>query len=205
MHRRMTLRSLWPGPNTGILFTVSEPARNGFLCGLPSSIFPSTDLTEEPGVIGIDGVWMAAKKTDNPHQRTRKDHATETAEDYVEAIAEQLLESRVCRASDLARRFAVSHVTVHRIVTRLQDEGLLVTEPYQPIQLTTKGKRIARESRQRHDLVYRFLQAIGVDPATAARDTEGIEHHVSPKTLECFKVMLQRLENRAQDDHASGE
>lgn len=136
---------------------------------------------------------MNANKTENPHQRTRKDHATETAEDYVEAVAEILSANGVCRANDLARRFAVSHVTVHRIVTRLQEEGLLKTEPYQPIELTAKGKRLARVSRQRHELVYEFLLAIGVDSVTAARDTEGIEHHVSPKTLQCFRAMVELL------------
>ena len=138
--------------------------------------------------------WLISPvKSENPHQRTRKDHATETAEDYVEAIAEILAEQDVCRSSDLARRFAVSHVTVHRIVSRLQDDGLLTTEPYQPIRLTAKGRRMAKRSRERHELVYRFLLAIGVDPETAAKDTEGIEHHVSPKTLEQFKRIIERL------------
>ena len=59
-------------------------------------------------VVRIDGGLVTAKKNDNPHQRTRRDHATETAEDYVEAIAEILSESGVCRANDLARRFTES-------------------------------------------------------------------------------------------------
>lgn len=136
---------------------------------------------------------MSAKMSENPHQRTRKDHATETAEDYVEAIAEVLAENGVCRANDLARRFAVSHVTVHRIVTRLEEERLLTTEPYKPIQLTAKGKRMAKASRERHELVYQFLIAIGVDPEIAAKDAEGIEHHVSPNTLERFRKMIEEL------------
>jgi DtxR family manganese transport transcriptional regulator len=32
-------------------------------------------------------------------------------------------------------------------------------------------------------IVYRFLLSIGIDQRTAAMDAEGIEHHVSPKTL----------------------
>jgi DtxR family transcriptional regulator, manganese transport regulator len=139
------------------------------------------------------GELMSAKRSENPHQRTRKDHATETAEDYVEAIAEILADNEVCRANDLARRFAVSHVTVHRIVTRLEGEGLLTTEPYKPIQLTAKGKRIAKASRERHELVYQFLLAIGVDPEIAEKDAEGIEHHASPNTLERFRKMIEEL------------
>lgn len=128
-----------------------------------------------------------------PHQRTRRDHATETAEDYVEAVADILDEKERCRLTDLAKRFSVSHVTVHRIVERLQNEGLVVTEPYQPITLTSEGKRLATRCRERHEIVYRFLVAIGIDEVTAAIDAEGIEHHVSPTTLQRFKQLAERL------------
>ena len=130
-----------------------------------------------------------AKKISAPHQRTRNDHATETAEDYVEAVAEILAQQETCRVTELAKRFAVSHVTVNRIVGRLQKEGLLSTKPYRPIQLTPKGRRLAAKCRERHEIVYRFLLSIGIDEATAAIDAEGIEHHVSPTTLRRFKEL----------------
>lgn len=127
-----------------------------------------------------------------PHERTRRDHASETAEDYVEAVAELIQGAGACRVTDLARRFGVSHVTVTRIIARLQSEGLVDTEPYQPIELTTKGKRLAEKCRARHDLVYQFLLALGIDERTAAIDAEGIEHHVSPVTLAQFANFLKR-------------
>ena len=131
-------------------------------------------------------------KRSNRYQRTRHDHANETAEDYVEAI-EAICESRGnCRVIDLAREFGVSHVTVSRIVTRLHGEGWVTTEPYRPIELTRKGKRLAAESRKRHEIVYNFLLAIGVDAETAAVDAEGIEHHVSPQTLARFETWTKK-------------
>jgi DtxR family manganese transport transcriptional regulator len=131
-------------------------------------------------------------KSSAPHERTRNDHATETAEDYVEAVAEQIGKSGSCRVTDLSKRFAVSHVTVSRIIARLQAEGLVDTEPYQPISLTAKGKRLAEKCRTRHDLVFQFLLALGIDERTAAIDAEGIEHHVSPATLAQFAKFLQQ-------------
>jgi len=125
-------------------------------------------------------------KTPDPYRRTRRDHTTETAEDYVEAIDGILTDQGECRVVDLARHFAVSHVTVTRIVARLQEAALVVTERYRPIQLTEKGKKLATASRERHEIVYKFLLAIGIDAATAAIDAEGIEHHVSPRTLKRF-------------------
>ncbi|WP_437185502.1 manganese-binding transcriptional regulator MntR [Planctomicrobium sp. SH668] len=123
------------------------------------------------------------------HRRIRKDHSTETAEDYVEAIAEIMAQNGTCRVVDLTHRFDVTHVTVTRIVSRLKKEGFVDTEPYRPIQLTEKGSRLAGESQRRHDVVYRFLISIGVPENLAAIDAEGIEHHVSPETLERFAAI----------------
>lgn len=125
------------------------------------------------------------------HERTRRDHSTETAEDYVEAVAELIARHGTCRVIDLAERFGVSHVTVIRVVQRLERDGLVATEPYKPIELTAKGRRLAKHCRERHEIVYRFLLAIGVDPATAAIDSEGIEHHVSPETLERLREITE--------------
>ena len=125
------------------------------------------------------------------HERTRNDHATETAEDYVEAVAEVISAEGRCRVVDLARYFAVSHATVSKIVKRLVAEGLLKSEPYQPIELTTRGARLAKKSRERHETIYRFLVALGISPTTAEIDAEGMEHHVSQETLRRFEAFLK--------------
>jgi DtxR family manganese transport transcriptional regulator len=46
---------------------------------------------------------------------------------------------------------------------------------------------LARVSRERHQIVESFLCSIGVSVETARMDAEGIEHHVSPETLEAMK------------------
>jgi DtxR family manganese transport transcriptional regulator len=38
--------------------------------------------------------------------------------------------------------------------------------------------------------VVAFLEALGVSPAIARADAEGIEHHVSPETLLVFEKFL---------------
>ena len=126
-----------------------------------------------------------------PFSRTRDHHANETAEDYVEAIADIIADGGECRVLHLARHFNVSHVTVSRIVRRLQSEKLLTTEPYRPIELTSEGTKLANRVRQRHQIVFDFLMSIGVDQRTAEIDSEGIEHHVSPKTLAAMRRFLK--------------
>lgn len=132
------------------------------------------------------------------HRRTRRDHASETAEDYVEAIEQVHRDQGKCRIVDLARRFDVTHVTVTKVVGRLKREGLVVSEPYGPLQLTDAGRQLAAKSRRQHEIVFDFLRAIGVSDAAAAIDAEGIEHHVSRQTLECLRRLTEELRSRAE-------
>lgn len=133
---------------------------------------------------------MSHSPESQPFSRTRSDHASEIAEDYVEAIADLIAELGACRVKDLSDRFGVTHVTVVRTVQRLERDGLIATEPYKPIELTSKGRTLAEECKRRHDIVYRFLLAIGVPESAAVVDTEGIEHHVSPETLKRFEHFI---------------
>lgn len=139
----------------------------------------------------------SAKEIQNQHSRTRSDHATELAEDYAEAIATIIEKRGICRAVDLVEQFQVSHVTVNRTIGRLQRDGYATTEPYGPIELTATGMRLAKAARRRHEVVYRFLVAIGVSQRTAAADSEGIEHHVSPETLAAMRAFLDGEETGA--------
>jgi DtxR family manganese transport transcriptional regulator len=120
-------------------------------------------------------------------RRTRLEHAIETAQDYVEAIADLSAVHGEARAVDLSRRLGVTHVTVVRTIARLQRDGYVSTRPYRSIFLTDKGSRLAEESRRRHEIVVVFLRSLGVPEEIAQTDAEGIEHHVSPETLAAFK------------------
>jgi DtxR family transcriptional regulator, manganese transport regulator len=127
------------------------------------------------------------------YRQTRREHATETAEDYVEAIATLIATAGEARAVDLARHLGVSHVTVVRTVGRLQRDGYVSTRPYRSIFLTAKGAQLAEDSRCRHELVQDFLAALGIPETVAQNDAEGIEHHCSPETLATFRRHLIRL------------
>ncbi len=130
---------------------------------------------------------------------TRRAHRDETAEDYVEAIAEITDEHGEARVKHLAQMMGVSHVTVTRIIQRLVDQGLVETEPYKPVTLTRKGQRLADAARKRHEVVLEFLLAIGVPPKQAEIDAEGIEHHVSDKTIDAMRKLSQKLDGSRAD------
>ena len=125
------------------------------------------------------------------HSATRHAHAHETAQDYVEAIADLIAETGEARLVDLARRLGISHVTANRTLARLQKTGHITSKPYRAIFLTEPGRQLAAECRRRHETVLAFLRSLGVPQPVAERDAEGIEHHVSPETLAAFDRHLQ--------------
>jgi DtxR family manganese transport transcriptional regulator len=124
--------------------------------------------------------------------RTRREHAHEIAEDYVEAIADLVTETGEARVVDLARRLGVTHVTVNRTITRLQKSGYVTAQPYRAIFLTPLGRELAAACKSRHETVVDFLRSLGIPERVAEMDAEGMEHHVSPETLAAFKAMLRR-------------
>jgi DtxR family manganese transport transcriptional regulator len=126
------------------------------------------------------------------HERTRRDHATELAEDYVEAIDDIITAAGVCRAIDLVKHFRVTHATVNNAVGRLIRDGFASSEPYQPIELTAAGKRLAKKARRRHEIVEQFLRKLGVSEQAAKTDSEGIEHHVGKETLAAMQRVLSQ-------------
>ena len=128
--------------------------------------------------------------------RRRQDHSQELAQDYVEMIAELIAKAGEARLTDLARGLGVTHVTANRTLKRLQRQGLVTSQPYRSIFLTSNGRSLAKESRDRHETVVRFLIALGVPEAIAESDAEGIEHHVSRETLAAFVTYLRNARMR---------
>lgn len=135
---------------------------------------------------------LGADKQARYHDRTRKAHTTEIAEDYVEVIADLIDADGEARAVDIARRLGVTHVTVTKTISRLQRAGLVSAKPYRAIFLTDDGRQLAERSRRRHRTVVEFLKSIGVSEEVAMADAEGIEHHVSDETLRAFERMARK-------------
>ncbi|MEW5425172.1 manganese-binding transcriptional regulator MntR [Amorphus sp. 3PC139-8] len=124
-------------------------------------------------------------------EKTRQARRTELVEDYVELIADLIEDTGEARQTEIAKRLGVSQPTVAKMLRRLAEDGLVLQRPYRGVFLTDEGHRLAAASRRRHEIVEAVLQRLGVDPDTARRDAEGIEHHVSEETLKAFERFLQ--------------
>lgn len=122
----------------------------------------------------------------------REARRNELAEDYVELIAELIHEHGEARPVDIATRMGVTAPTVAKTLVRLARDGLITRAKYRSVFLTEEGRALAKECRHRHEIVLRFLLSLGLDAETAERDAEGIEHHVSERTLALFAAFADR-------------
>ncbi|MFK4824636.1 manganese-binding transcriptional regulator MntR [Paenochrobactrum sp. BZR 588] len=131
-----------------------------------------------------------AKTHAEAFQKSRDARRTELMEDYVELIADLSEQSGEVRQTNIAKRLGVKQPTVAKMLKRLAEDGLIIQRPYRGIFLTEEGHRLAVASKHRHEVVEAFLCRLGVDPVTARCDAEGMEHHVSEKTLKAFERFL---------------
>ncbi len=116
-------------------------------------------------------------------KKVRDAHKTENTEDYLEIIADLLNTKGEARIVDIASKLDIAQATANKTIQRLQNQGFIKKEPYRSIFLTLKGQEVASVSKKRHIIVLTFLKNLGLDARTAEADAEGIEHHVSDKTL----------------------
>lgn len=142
---------------------------------------------------------MPAEPDPRPHdaraeafQGVREARRSELAEDYVELIAELIHANGEARPVDIATKMGVKAPTVAKTLDRLARDGLITRAKYRSVFLTEEGRALAGECRRRHEIVLRFLISLGLDPETAERDAEGIEHHVSARTLSVFAAFSDR-------------
>ena len=115
--------------------------------------------------------------------KVRNAHKTENTEDYLELISELHSIKGEARIVDIANKLGIAQATANKTIQRLQNQGYVKKEPYRSLFLTIKGQKIASFSKKRHNIVYNFLLNLGLNQKIASADAEGIEHHVSRKTL----------------------
>lgn len=131
-----------------------------------------------------------ARRQARSFEKVREAHQREVAEDYVELIADLIASHGEARVVDLAERLGVTSATVNNTLQRLVAQGLVRKERYRSIFLTEDGEAMAEESRHRHRLVVALLLQLGVDAETAETDAEGVEHHISSKSLAAIERFL---------------
>ncbi|QLH11172.1 metal-dependent transcriptional regulator [Nitrosarchaeum sp. AC2] len=126
------------------------------------------------------------------HQSEKSSYSTRM-EDYLEVISEIVELKGYATTLDISRYMNVSAPSVTKMLQRLEENKLLEYEKYHGINLTSKGTQIAIEIRQNHGILLEFFEILGVNHETANKDTEGIEHHLNPKTIKQLRKFITFL------------
>ena len=123
------------------------------------------------------------------HQSERAKSSTKM-EDYLEIISELVELKGHATTLDISRYMNVSAPSVTKMLQRLDEGGYLEYEKYHGINLTEKGAHVADGIRQKHGILLEFFEILGIGYDTANQDTEGIEHHLNPKTIKQLRKFI---------------
>ena len=114
-------------------------------------------------------------------------------EDYLEQILDLINTKGYARVADIAQGLKISQASVTNMVQRLDAEGLLKYEKYRGLVLTTAGETLARNIMRRHQLLTDFLRMLEIEEEVVYHDVEGMEHHISPQTLNAIEALMEAL------------
>jgi Mn-dependent DtxR family transcriptional regulator len=118
-----------------------------------------------------------------------------TVEDYLERILDLINTKGYARVADIALGLKISQASVTNMVQRLDAEGLLKYEKYRGLVLTTAGETLARNIMRRHQLLTDFFRMLGLEEEVIYRDVEGMEHHISPQTMQAIETLVDQLQH----------
>ncbi len=114
-------------------------------------------------------------------------------EDYLERILELINTKGYARVVDIAQSLKISQASVTNMIQRMDADGLLKYERYRGMALTASGEALAKNITRRHQILTDFLRLFGLDEELIYHDVEGMEHHISPPTLNAIEALTAQL------------
>ena len=127
--------------------------------------------------------------------KTKKISSTVREEDYLEVIAELVELKGYATTLDISRFMNVTPTSVTKMLQKLDEKKYLEYEKYHGINLTTMGKHVADSIRRKHSTLLEFFEILNIGKEIANQDTEGLEHHLSDKTIKQLKKYITFLKS----------
>ena len=127
--------------------------------------------------------------------KIKKVSSTTREEDYLEVIAELVELKGYATTLDISRFMNVSPPSVTKMLQKLDEKKYLEYEKYHGINLTDMGKQVADTIRRKHSTLLEFLEILNVGKEIANQDTEGLEHHLNPKTIRQLRKFITFLKS----------
>ena len=110
-----------------------------------------------------------------------------SAEDYLEAILVLSKQGGAVRSIDIATMLGVSKPSVSHAMKLLREDDYIAMDRYGTVTLLEKGKQIAVHIYERHTVLSKMLEHLGVDPAIAREDACKLEHDLSDESFAKIK------------------
>ena len=115
----------------------------------------------------------------------------ESAEDYLESILVLSQKGGGVRSVDIAARLGVSKPSVSHAMKLLREDGYIAMDRYGTVTLLEKGAEIANRIYERHTVLTKMLEGLGVPSDIARADACNMEHDISPQSFERIKQHLK--------------
>ena len=109
-----------------------------------------------------------------------------SSEDYLETMLMLSEQRGYIKSIDIARHLDVTKPSVSYATKRLRENGYITMDDDGLIHLTETGMSIATKIYDRHKMLSRFLNLLGIDKETADEDACKIEHDISQETYEAI-------------------
>ncbi len=116
----------------------------------------------------------------------------ESAEMYLETIYVLCQKKSDVRSIDVAEYMNYSKPSVSRGVGLLKEKGYIKVDKDGFISLTDDGKLLGDKIFERHTVLTKVLEDLGVDEETASQDACRMEHVISEKTFLAMKNYLEK-------------
>ena len=127
--------------------------------------------------------------------KIKKVSSTIREEDYLEVIAELVELKGYATTLDISRFMNVTPTSVTKMLQKLDEKKYLEYEKYHGINLTIMGKHVADSIRRKHSTLLEFFEILNIGKEIANQDTEGLEHHLSDKTIRQLKKYITFLKS----------
>ena len=115
----------------------------------------------------------------------------ESAEDYLEAILILSKKGGGVRSIDIATMLGVSKPSVSHAMKLLREDAYIAMDRYGTVTLLEKGAEIANRIYERHMVLTKMLEGLGVSNEVARADACKMEHDISNESFEKIKAHLK--------------
>jgi DtxR family Mn-dependent transcriptional regulator len=128
----------------------------------------------------------------------------QSAEDYLEAILILSEKNGSVRSIDVANYLGYSKPSVSIAMKKLRENGYISVDEHGHLTLEEPGAKIAENIYERHRVLSKMFQGLGVPEEVALADACKVEHDLSDVTFSCIKNHVAKYSGALQDKDGAG-